>query len=833
MPSEYSTIQAALNAASSGDTIIVADGTYSGSGNYNLDFSGKILSLVSANGADYCTIDADDNGRVFWFHSGETAYSCVDGFRIINGSATEGGAVLLEQNSDPTIRNCVFSGNDATDGHGGAIYASAAKPSIYNCVFLNNSASDRGGAIYGVGYTGMMVHAASTGIRNCSFLGNSADRGGGIAFGVNPMLVVNCSFSGNHATTSGGGLYVHPSFDPGLNVYDCTIVGNSTDGTGGGVYYNGNYGTLLLENSILWDNTDSEITDPQQLTAQIAIANGSAIVNYSCVEQGWSGDGSHNIDDNPSFMDADGADNTVGTIDDDLRLSETSPCIDAADNTAVPNDVGDLDGDGITNEPFPIDLDGFIRFADDPDTEDTGSCGIPCELSIVDMGAYEFGDCNHNGVPDELDILQGTSVDCNSNSVPDECETDCNSNGIPDDCEAITPLFLGTADSIGTQCDLILNSGDSEPRTGGIRQLNFHFECPPSGSPTVYEAQCVSCSSYPAQCAAIWVPYSGSSVMNCTPNDLDLECVFDPALEDQTRYQFDFTGIAYNDPVWEVRALSSDVNNNGVIDGNDIDLVTQASSPECHLDINEDGFMTYADEMVFWGTWGNCAPSSCDPDCNENGVSDVSDIAGGTSIDTNTNGIPDECEPAPPVIESAVSIKEHGPFPPVAYGIDADGVECRLGGISKVKMSFDKIAYSEDGNDFVAGDFTLSRGTVQSINTVWEDQFRPPVAYIELTISGVTTIGQFTIGFTAENDDEVEDSYEVCWTYILADVNSDGAVDDADEASLIAVNRGNLPSVFWYDLDLDGIIESGSKNHDDLDIWSSVAPVSTQPLCTD
>jgi len=87
-------------------------------------------------------------------------------------------------------------------------------------------------------------------------------------------------------------------------------------------------------------------------------------INYSCV-QGWTGGfgGTGNIGDDPSFVDPDNA---------DYRLGCGSPCIDAADNTGVPADEFDLDGDSDTGEPLAFDLDGEPRFVDDPATEDTG-----------------------------------------------------------------------------------------------------------------------------------------------------------------------------------------------------------------------------------------------------------------------------------------------------------------------------------------------------------------------------------------------------------------------------------------------------------------------------
>ncbi len=64
--------------------------------------------------------------------------------------------------------------------------------------------------------------------------------------------------------------------------------------------------------------------------------------------------------------------------------------------------------------------------------EDCNHNGIPDDL---DVSNGTSPDCNGNGVPDECDVLDGTSRDCNGNLIPDECETDCNDNGVPDDCD--------------------------------------------------------------------------------------------------------------------------------------------------------------------------------------------------------------------------------------------------------------------------------------------------------------------------------------------------------------------------------------------------------------
>ena len=141
-------------------------------------------------------------------------------------------------------------------------------------------------------------------------------------------------------------------------------------GLGGGLYNAGAGTSVSIANSIFCDNADSGGEDE---SAQIHIEGVIAglAVDYSCVE-GWTGGlgGSGNIGSNPQFNNA---------ANGDYRLSDdaTSPCVEAGDNSEVPFGVEtDLDG-----APRIVDGDGDLT-------------------ATVDMGAYEYADCNGNDEPD-------------------------------------------------------------------------------------------------------------------------------------------------------------------------------------------------------------------------------------------------------------------------------------------------------------------------------------------------------------------------------------------------------------------------------------------------
>ncbi|MCH7798757.1 MAG: right-handed parallel beta-helix repeat-containing protein [Planctomycetes bacterium] len=192
VPAEYPTIQAAMTAAAlSGDTVLVADGTYTGVGNTNLLFNMKSLIVRSENGPAQCIIDCAGLGSGFTFF-GEPPTSVVDGFTIINGGGSPGPGIYMYYNSNPSISNCIIRGNTSGQEGGGGIYCALANPTITNCTITGN---------WGAAGGGVYLMMSSPTIRNCVIAGNTAGAlGGGIYCdtGSTPTIV-NTILWGNGA----------------------------------------------------------------------------------------------------------------------------------------------------------------------------------------------------------------------------------------------------------------------------------------------------------------------------------------------------------------------------------------------------------------------------------------------------------------------------------------------------------------------------------------------------------------------------------------------------------------------------------------------------------
>ena len=298
----YMTIKDAIQAAQSGDTIMLKDGTtFYESGfiiNENLIFT------VLNNG--YATIDGQQTGPIFTINPGATV--TIQKITITNGQATDGGAIRNE--GTLIIQNCTFTSNTATN-YGGAIYNEGAL-TLTNNTFTNNTATNNGGAIY---------NNNELTLTNNTFTGNTANNhfGGAIYSegGLSTANINNSTFTGNTASDRGGAIY---SSEGTLNITNSTFTQNNSIDTAG-IIYNSGYSTMI--NDTFTQNTGEAIWNDQ--AGDLNINNSTFTQNTA---NDWGG----------------------GAICNDGQLTVTNSTF--ISNAAINNPGGAIYNDGTANVNF-------------------------------------------------------------------------------------------------------------------------------------------------------------------------------------------------------------------------------------------------------------------------------------------------------------------------------------------------------------------------------------------------------------------------------------------------------------------------------------------------
>jgi len=268
-----------------------------------------------------------------------------------NVSDDRGGAI--NTHSSFTISDSTFDSNTA-QGAGGSIYSNE-ELIVNTSTFSNNRAGQDGGSIFNAD--------GGVEVTNSTFTNNTAQANGGAIYtegqAYNRLYFRSNTFSNNHANANGGGIWSASIVEVSSN----TLSGNSAGTSGGGIF-NDSDGRLLLINTIITGSTgDSDCVNQGTLATNV----NNLIEDGSC-DAAYSGD--------PLLVDPDGADDTLGTNDDDLRLQAGSPAIDAGNTNYVQESVigSDLNGDGDRDDTITTDLDGNARVVG----------------NRVDIGAYEY-----------------------------------------------------------------------------------------------------------------------------------------------------------------------------------------------------------------------------------------------------------------------------------------------------------------------------------------------------------------------------------------------------------------------------------------------------------
>lgn len=361
-----------------------------------------------------------------------------------------------------------------------------------------------------------------------------------------------------------------------------------------------------------------------------------------------------------------------------------------------------------TTNPLRWGVMYTFRFdANQPPESITAQVGLhagvgPAELPALTTGpAQGPADCNSNGISDDLDIANGTSLDCNGNGVPDECEPDCNGNGIPDDCDIADgdPDCNGNGipddcepdcDGNGSPDDCDIAGGEPDCNGNGIpdscesiTDCNGNLvddacdiaagsseDCNGNGIPD--ECDIASGSSMdddangvPDECEGVCgvilcpsaVPVfrstsgklpgenHGSATCGSSATSPDVFFQYTPALDGSATVQT--CAMGDYDTVLSIHTACPGTVDNQIEcnDDNCADyrsLITWSVQAGVSYTIRVSG---YNDASGDFGLLLDGPP--CDvnfEDCNSNGIDDVQDIASGSSTDCNGNGIPDECD---------------------------------------------------------------------------------------------------------------------------------------------------------------------------------------------
>jgi hypothetical protein len=302
---EYPTIQAGVSAANSGDIVLIASGTYTGSENYNISIT---IPDITVRGEGDVIIDCAGSYKAF-IADAYPGYFIIEGVIILNGRANSYEGVLDSKSGGLTVKDCIFQGSN-----GCSIYGDTGTPiyiegivvedcagavnfgsihvgnygtlGMYNSIVRNNSSLGN--------HAGVFIDNASVTISDCKFYSNQ----GTTMYSKDGHSVVNVSNSVFHSNTADHTIYVR---ECALTLTNVTIA-----------YNFGAYGiqvsttsTLILDHSIIWGHTASPVNVDGSMSA-------------TCSDFPSDSPSGNNISEDPMFCDMDGG---------NFELDAASPCL--------------------------------------------------------------------------------------------------------------------------------------------------------------------------------------------------------------------------------------------------------------------------------------------------------------------------------------------------------------------------------------------------------------------------------------------------------------------------------------------------------------------------
>lgn len=360
VPKDQPTIQDGINAAKTGDKVLVAPGTYT----ENINFMGKAITVTSSGGPRVTIIDGNAAAPVAAFVASEGSHSVLSRFTLRNGVGTfpyqyQGGGVSISFAS-PTIKGNVITSNKADSGEGGGIGVYWGSPVISGNTITSNSAAFGGGLAFvgssnaqvlhntisnntaGDGAAAELFGAGNVLIEDNKILSNSAAGGQGGGFWIvneSDEIIVQNLFAKNVAS-SGSQIYsLIPQSQKGFALINNTIVSASNGGADAAVIADGFNTNVLIENNIIYAAGDNAalLCNPIYKGGPPIVEFNDAFnqsVSYGDSCSGFDGSNG-NISGDPKLVNV-----TKGKY----QLAAGSPAINAGSNSAPDLPAKDLAG---------------------------------------------------------------------------------------------------------------------------------------------------------------------------------------------------------------------------------------------------------------------------------------------------------------------------------------------------------------------------------------------------------------------------------------------------------------------------------------------------------
>lgn len=365
VPGEYRTIQAAIDAAIPGDTIVLAAGDYA----ERVDFDGKSLTMRSGAAAERTAIVGDgSSGAVLSIVGATTCGSRLTGLTISGGKGQNGCGVLL-RDTDAQLTGCIMENND----DGGVVIEGGA-PTLTNCQMEHNHGALAGG--------GLRSSAATATLVDCVVEANDASTfGGGIYVQGGRAVLIDSTIHANRTRSGawGGGIYAEGAQ---IDAFGMTITENASEEAGGAAYLAGSTGTF--HGCRFSGNISREAWS-------VAAQDGSVSLTDSVV--------------------CGRAEDHLGGMIDQSGAEFANSCFADCDHDGLADDVqimrglaDDCDGNGV---PDQCDAD----------------CNGNGIVDRCEIAAGLCSDCNGNGTPDRCEIEWGLATDADHDGRPDSCGT--------------------------------------------------------------------------------------------------------------------------------------------------------------------------------------------------------------------------------------------------------------------------------------------------------------------------------------------------------------------------------------------------------------------------